>query len=539
MPLTDIATGHRCEHYAERDACPFCAIERRADGQTGQRVTRAARRLSSAIRRAIRDAERERDTVRGYVLLGDTVSASRATSPILGAVSRAGENVGRQYYADVAGDTVERYARYIGRPDAERERVRRALTDARYAYRLGARIADSIARDSGTGRGSMGRFTVDTSDAERELTAIYRRAIRATGAAFTVATGRCPVHGRDGCPLPRFTTDADTGHRSRVADGCPMSGDGTLPRRTFTDAERELVLRTLLPERAERAPMYSQWFTGLGDTLPDVRDGHGTGHVAPYVPERDAAPLRRGTVWQRLRAVGADADTVRALRAVYDVVNVPDENGRYRVTAPWQTVADTVGVPFTSGTLQRRARRYAERMRERERRADGRQFAVDTSGTCEEIGGQPFTVPDAERTPTRARLVLRGTGRYVGRGVSDGTPVVAPIAPYAWQTVGAHLTDADTGRPLCVRGGQCADGCDALQLRAVPTRDTGAHLERPLWQNGNACGHGADGCPNTCPVRVARARRIARWDEITPDTDADTVRALVARNGRERATDAQ
>jgi hypothetical protein len=482
MPQTTTATATRCDHDAARDACPWCQLETRDAGHV---ATRAARRLAASLRRAIRDAERERDTLRGYRLTAGTVSAHRATSPVLRAVTDNAETIGAAFYSDVAGETVERVARYIGRPTTSADVLAAYLTGDgapwSYAARLARRVARSIASGTGTGRGSMPTFTVDRTDAERELIAIYRRAIRATGAAFTLADGH--------------------GHR-----------------RAMTDAERELVLDSLRPERAERAPLYAQWLTGLGDTLPDVRDGHGTGHVAPYVPERDAAPLRRGTVWQRLRAVGADVDTVRALRAIFDIVNRPDEAGRYRVTAPWQTVRDGLTIGVTSGTLQRRARRYARAVRERERR---------------ELIGQPFTVPDAERATPSTRLMPVATGHHIGRGVSDSSPVSFPIAPYRWQTVTGHLTD-DTGTVLCVRGGRCADGCAALQLLPVATRDAEhTYLERPLW-NGNGCGH-VDGCPVDCPTRQARALRVARWDRITPATGTDTVRALLARNARERA----
>ena len=527
MPtITDIATGTRCPHGADVYTCPWCETPR----QTGQRLTRSARRLSAAIRRAIRDAENERDETNGYGYLAGTVSANGATSHTLRAITRAGETVGAEFYSDVTGETVGRFARYIARPHRSPERLQRALTDTRYAYRLARAIARSIATDTGTGRGSMGRFTVDTADAENELRRIYRDALR-TSPAFTVATGRCPVHGRNGCPLPRWRTDAETGQRVRVADGCPMSRD-LMPRRAMTDAERDLIRETLSPERVERSPAYSQWWDGLGQTLPDVRDGHGYGHVAPYVPERDAYPLRRGDIFARLRAVGADGQTVRALRYVWDAVNVPDENGRYRSTAPWTDARNETGATVTAGTLQRRARRYAADVRARERRARGRRWAVDTAGTVCETDGAPFTIAENETPGTRTRLATVRTGNYVGRGTWDGTPVTVPVAPYTWQTVGAHLTDAETGAELCERGGRCADGCDALQLMPVRTSaDTGT---RPLWQTGNGCGHGADGCPNTCPVRVARARRVARWDAITGETDAETVRAVVARNASER-----
>lgn len=483
MPdTTTIATGTRCAHGADGNACPWCEIETRPAGHV---ATRGARRLAASVRRALRDAQRERDTVRGYGLLAETVSANGATSPILRAVTVAAENVGAAYFADVTGQTIERVAGYVGRADGERLATFLTADGAPSSYpaRLARRVAQSIARGTGTGRGSMPTFDIDRSDAETELIAIYRRAIRATGAAFTLADGN--------------------GHR-----------------RAMTESERELVLDTLRPERSERAPAYAQWLTGLGDTLPTVRDGHGTGHVAPHVPERDAGPLRRGTVWQRLRAVGADDDTIRALRAVWDIVNAPDAHGRYRASAPWQTVRDGLGLTVSAGTVQRRARRYALALRERERRA---------------ILGQPFTVPDAETTRGTV-LVPMTTGHYRGRGTDNGLPVTYSAAGWQWQRVdlsdtrpdivGAHHADCETGH--CVRG------CRAMALRPMPTRDTGAAMQRPLWTTPS-CDHG-DGCPIECPTRVARARRVARWDAIGADTDTDTVRALVATNTAERAT---
>jgi hypothetical protein len=468
MPtIGTLATGTRCEHYAARDACPFCGIEERA---TGHVATRAARRLAASLRRAIRDAERERDTARGYSLLSGTVSANGVTSPVLAALTDTAETVGAMFYSDVTGETVERVAHYIGRPETDADRRAALLVDNGYARRLARRVARSIATGTGTGRGSMPTFK---TDAETELNAIYKRALRGMTAAFTLSDGH--------------------GHR-----------------RAMTEAERELMMVTLRPARTERSPMYAQWFSGLGATLPDVRDGHGTGHVAPYLPERDAAPLRRGTVWQRLRAVGADVDTVRALRAIFDIVNMPDGNGRYRSSAPWQTVRDALGIGVTSGTVQRRAVRYARAVRERERL---------------ELIGQPFAVPDAERGTVGTRLTPIGTGRYPKRGTVTGMPIVSPIGA-RWANVAPHLKE-------CRNGARCAPSCTALQL--VPVRAPVRPLPDGTVTVPQCARHESDTCPTTCPTRVARATRVARWDGITSDTDAVTVRALVASNAKERA----
>lgn len=490
MPDTKtLETVARCDHGADVHACPFCAVEYR---DTGQRLTRSARRLAASLRAAIERAERERDTVRGYDLLSGTVSASGTRSPVLDGIGNAADSIGHAFYSDVTGDTIERVARWIGNAATDRERVAMLLTSdgspVSYASRIGRRVARSIARGTGTGRGSMPRVVSDRERAERELVARYRDTLRDVP-AFTVAAVKL-----------RRETALDV--LRAMADGAP------LPRRAFTAAERELVLDTWRPERAERAPLFAPWLDGLGDGLANPRDGHGSGHVAPYVPERDAAPLRRGSIVERVAAVGADVDTVRAIRAAWDIVNVPDGRGRYRSRVPWSDIATGLGVNVSPDTVARHARAVLRAVVAREteaRRPDG----------------APFTLPDPVPVVT-TRLVPVATGRTIGRGIDHGSPVVAPSI--TWRRA-----------PRTVRQ---FDGSLRRETYTTATPITGSNGDTvPLWLS--------DPCPcdvpnngshvDTCPVRVARSLRVARIATIGADSDRATVRAVIDQNATERA----
>ncbi len=525
LTIETLATGTRCEHDGDRDVCPFCDTTGRLQTGIGTRNVRTSSVLARAIRASIARRVALVREIRGYRFLSGTVSANGATSPVLRGICETGEHIGDAFYSDVTGETVQRVARYIGNR-ANGDALRRVLlsdgSPVSYASRLARRMATDIATGSGTGRGSMPYFRRDVSDVLRALRARYRDALPDVP-AFTIGDALCPVHGATGlCPVPIWDTLPD-GTRDRVSDGCTsgtVAALPVLPRRRMSYGERFLIVRTFRPERGERSPLFAQWRDGHGDTLPDVRDGHNAGTVAHNVPDRDAIPLQRGTLWERFAASGATVADIAALRHAWDIVNVPDNRGRYVSRVRWATVARELGHTGErdGDGIGRALRRVARVLRAREQ--------WDT------IRDTPHAVPVVPRAhtftvarPTGNVPRNRRTGQPIARGererASTGIATVAPTGNvsqlHAWNI-------GDTGQ---------WDRPDDVAPILSPTIDTG----RALWtvapcpcdvpENGQHDGE--------CPIRVARALRVAEWDSVNARTSPDTVRALLARHGRARA----
>ncbi len=530
MPTVEtIATGTRCRHNGERDTCPFCATSERLQTGRGTRNVRTSDVLSRAIRATLQRRVNVIRELRGYRFLSDTVSANGATSPVIRAISTSAEYVGFDFYSDLHGETVQRIARYIGNPD-NGDVLRRVLTSdgspVSYVARLASRMARDIATGTGTGRGTMPMFTRDVADVIRALRDKYRVALPDVP-AFTIGDVLCPVHAGNGCPLPLWERDGDTGHRERIGDGCTVGTVArlpVLPRRRMSHGERALIVRTFRPERGERSPLFAQWRDGHGDTLPDVRDGHNAGTVAHNVPERDAVPLQRGTLWERFRASGATVADIAALRVAWDVVNVPDKRGRYAKRVKWATVANELGHTGTrdGDTIARNVRAVARTYRARELWDTIRDVPV-TVPTVPRPGSGIVPVPTGNvprnrrtgQPTTRAERARAITGRATVASVPDVSHL------HAW-----HVVSGQWERPANV----------APIMSPDVIRDT-----VPLWT--------LPPCPcdvqtnavhvPTCPVRVARARRVALWGTVDVHASPDVIRAHVAlpvRDGAHGAT---
>ena len=312
----DVATGN-VGHVWDRDAG----------------TARGLRTLQRELARALRDAGTAHAARHGYRLLADVIGVG-VGSPVVDIVTRVADDVAQNYYVSdaVASVTLERLAVYLDGTSclkcadddghaARHELARARIADddgTRYAANFARRIAVGIVRRSGTGRGSMPTFTRTDDDIERMVTLSLRKAI---------GVG----------PVAAWTLADENGHR-----------------RAMTDTERDTAINTLRVERVERSPLYAPLLDGHGQPLPSVRNGHGTGHTAPNVPERDAAPLRVGTVAERLAVVAAPTYIRDTVTRIYDTVNTPWKTGRYRKTAPWQTLAEAL--PVSETTLKRHVR---------------------------------------------------------------------------------------------------------------------------------------------------------------------------------------
>lgn len=251
--------------------------------------------------------------------------------------------------------------------------------------------------------------------------------------------------------------------------------------------------------------------------MPDVEDGQNAGTLPHNVPERDAIPLQRGTLWERLTAAGGTGDVLRAARVAWDIVNRPDKRGRYRSRIAWGTVAAELGhVGDRDGDrIGRDVRRVARALRDRER--------------SDVLRDNPHAVPTVPRphmltVARRTGIVPRNrrTGQPIPRRdrERDTSPVVSPLTPYAWKrdtgTVARMLPDGTvevTREPIAL----------------VATRATLPVLTVPLWTRAPCpCSVEEDGTHGiACPVRAARAARVTAWDAIGPRTGRATVRALV------------
>lgn len=297
---------------------------------TGERLTARQRaRLGGSLRRLSKRLERERLERVGRVWL-----AKNAVHAVTAAY-HAAEDIGRQYVgsdaAEIASDTIDRLARSTARraerlaelerlepkdiaaAAEERDHIRERLALLRssrgsvsYAAAMARLYATQLAR-SAVGRGHMPRLVIAPEELERRLIALY-------GAeAFTL---------RD--------------------------NDGPRP---LTDAESTLQTRELTRFiRVERTPAYSPFVGALGDTAPSVMVGHAYGAMAPAIPERDAAPLARGTLAERLAAVGVDDMTIRGTLAARDYA----ATGAKRL--PWRDIAAEINAPMVPANLARRVR---------------------------------------------------------------------------------------------------------------------------------------------------------------------------------------
>ncbi len=421
-------------------------------------TARGVRKFIAAVNAAIKDAVGAAAALRGYTAMSDAVGAAAVGAPIVRAMSDAAERVAWSYYlsGDIAAAALERVAQYMDGGACERcledtahlsahvDATARIVdaTATGYGRSLAARIAHQLCRNASTGRGAMAMFTRTDTEIETAIVEHLRGRLVGPIAAFTVAALKC-----GNCIVGR---------------GCRWH-NGRLPRRAMTAAERRGVLRAYRVERVERAPLYAPLLDGHGDALPTARSGHGVGHVAPGLPTRDAASLRRGTVGERLVAAGAPSYIRSTVARIHDAANLPDTDGRYRKTAPWDAIVESGIGTLSADSLRRHTRQWLE------------------SIAAAELGERDAPLPPRPPTVT----VARATGR-----------------PRPRPPTGRHWSD--------LRG-------VAIESPPPSTGSATAWRERPLW-TPNACECNTEVAAvhiRGCAVRAERVRRIAAVGSAT------------------------
>ena len=473
MTTTTTTTPDVCDHGVPSVACPWaCDVEHGA----GRTVTRVERRTASAWREALRRAVVDVELQRGYTLW---------TSRALDDAVAVADAVGRGYYVDVVGAVVDRHTLWLQRHD---DNGRALMLDVPgYRYTATVTTAHREARTARRKLGTMPRLHVP----DEHVITVLRRAYRGTGA------------------LP-FTVDNGTRLRA------------------MSDVERALIVREARRfERVERAPLYAPVLDGIGERVPDASAGHGV-TVAPGTPERDAVPLRRGTLADRVHAVGVAPVVLDVLAHVADAVAVPlryDDNGLavYRTVAPWSDVVRALALdvtPTTASTWLRDAVRRALDVGARTAHVD---YVPGEHVATAPVGATSIT---AHRAPV-ARGYYTSTG-YVAflprarRGthyITPGTPVTSWASGYAWRVVGAHVPDVrrDDGTYSigCRKRGTCLDTCTALavtRLRA-PVVDVERVGVAPMTAPCTV--HAV--CPWACETRTARRALLDRLDVAHDD----------------------
>lgn len=394
--------------------------ERIAAGTVQLRTERDRRRAASKARTAARTAERTAATSRGWGML---------TAANVADMTAAGIAVGRQYLgtdaAELSALALDRVSAWLGSPPYDRNgepwtaartalhaerivRVRRSRGASGYAARTARRAATQLVRRRGTGRGSMPRLVISDAEIDARLDAIYGVRSR------SVAVGTV-----DAAAVHRGELDAvEVGDRIAGIYMHAAYMDAGTAYRHITDAELDAIRRTAVHERTAAAPNYSAWLDAYGDGVPMASAGHTMGHIAPGVPERDAAQLRRGSLADRMDAAGIAAGTVDAAVHAMDAVSTrrisaAGHIGRYPVRVPWTVIADRIDAAVIPATLARRVDK-----------------ALSELADAESINGYVYAAAMDARGHYW-RTVAQGTGRRADRrGASyDGVPVVYSTSP--------------------------------------------------------------------------------------------------------------
>lgn len=464
-PIIEIGS---CDHKRE------CACEIERDRAT---LSRANLRLIASVRAAIKRADIERREIVGYSMLDR--SMVRVISDA--AESRASEYVGVDA-AEIASLALAQYAAWIARDDLEIERRERAISDRAYARRLARRIAGQLARKSATGTGSMPRLVADNREIERRVRKLFRSARAGSPYAVTLATLGKPS--KDVEPCPEHGTEC-AGYMLRAAANDPSSEH----RRGLSEIERATIERVGGFERIERSPSYSPWLDQYGESVPRVGDAHPSGHIAPGIPHRDSPSMRRGSIIERLQAIGR-VDVIPAVEAIRSRIESAN-------AMSWRAIAEAIGSNQHPATIARNVRGAIEQLGEIETR----------------LGHSPYLGDSHVEWIESPRWTLAHTGRYIERSSEYGRGWNSAVAlnGWVWTRDGEHLPDCEP-RPF-KPSARCAPGCNALAL----TRG-----DRPSSDPDS---------PPTKP-RLDRVRRrvfLARWTRVTDATDRASVRAIIER----------
>ncbi len=269
----------------------------------GDIQVRAARELArdrAAGRAVDRKAERVAATSRGWLLL---------TADNVADILTAGESVGREYLgsdsAEIATAGLDRVARWIGGLEDNAAVLARLATSrgaSGYAARLARLAARQYAAKHGTGRGSMPRLVLSDDELDTRLSDIYGARSHSVAVATAARVDSAEID------------QVELGERVAAAQWHAVLRGSPTAYRSISDDELDQVRRVSRFERTAAAPMFSRWLDQYGDTVPTAGTGHTFAHRAPGMPERDAGPIRRGTLGDRLTALGCDAETIRAAR---------------------------------------------------------------------------------------------------------------------------------------------------------------------------------------------------------------------------------
>lgn len=430
-----------CDHKRE------CACEIERDRPT---LGRANLRLIASVRAAIKRAEIERREIVGYSMLDRSMVRTISNA----AESRAREYVGVDA-AEIASLSLAQYAAWIARDDLEIERRERAISDRAYARRLARRIAGQLARKAATGTGSMPRLVTDHREIERRVRSLFRTAKAGSPYAVTV-TRR----------------------------------DGSSERRALSDIERATIERVGGYERVERSPSFSPWLDQYGESVPRVGEAHPTGHIAPGVPHRDAPSMQRGSIIERLRAIGR-VDVIPAVDAIQSRIESAN-------AMSWRAIAEELGSSQHPATVARHVRGAIEQLGEIEQR----------------LGHSPYRGDSRVEWIESPGWMVVHTGRYIERFDDYGRGWSSAVAlnGWAWSIVGPHLPECEPRKS----SSRCAPGCKALALtrgeRASREPEPDTHSTKPRLD------------------RVRRRVFLARWTRVTDATDRASVRAIIERS---------
>ncbi len=373
-------------------------------GTTNVESARSLARRRAAGRAAGRAADRVAATSRGWSIL---------TADNVADMLRAGESIGREYLgsdaAEIATAGLDRVARWLGDLPAESDAIARLATSrgsSGYAARLARLAARQYASKHGTGRGSMPRLVLSDDEIDARLTAVY--GIRSHAVAVAAARN-----------VTRELDDMELGPRVAAALWHAELAATPTTYRASTDAEIDAIRRASKYERTAAAPMFSRWLDAYGDSVPTAGNAHTFAHIAPGVPTRDAGPLRRGSMAQRLAAVGIDRDTIDAATMALDAANtraISDDGmrvGKYPRRVYWSRIAAALEIDAVPATLGRRVT-----------------AALDLLAVAES-GAVAVYADDAARS-NAAGLGAVATGRVVNRGRGGngrGVSVVVRAAP--------------------------------------------------------------------------------------------------------------
>lgn len=431
-----------------------------AAGDINVRTARQLARERSAARTANRKRERELATSRGWLLL---------TADNVRDMLTAGESIGREYLgsdaAEIATAGLDRVARWLGGLDPITRdtgdilaRLGTSRGASGYAARLARLAARQYAARHGTGRGSMPRLSLSDDELDDRLTAVYgaRSHSVATATAARVDSGE--------------TDHLELGERVASAYWHAVLAETSTTYRQISDDELGEIRRVSRFERTAAAPMFSRWLDAYGDSVPTASAGHTLAHSAPGVPERDTAPLRRGSLRERLSAVGVDPITTAAAVLAMDRVStrrVSDDGsavGRFPRRVYWSSIAADVGAVVVPATLARRVT-----------------AALELLADAESLGAEIFADDGAASSATRVAAI--GTGRVIGRGSDDGDAVTYSTTPRAnvptldrdvirWSIAAGHSRTLTVARILAIStaGTVGVNHCADMSMEYDPDR---------------------------------------------------------------------